>query len=667
MDASRQSEQAGLIWPSLFEGRESQESIDLRQKKFQQLWALHQTEIDFVVNQVDETLVDSVLDFVRSKDEKKILGRLRTGLIVSGTTRNTQRDLFQGWKTRQSGDTQEIFIELHPSKCPNLQVTLKNVIRMAISQHGGSQEYTTFLAKQKALIPMNFDLELLQRYVEQHQISRVLLSVTDVETFDTGILSELIAMASAWLGRIPFQLLINIATTVELFESRISRSVAASLDAKVFQSADDNADPLYRIYSAVQHNSETDVFLGPPVLKVLTELAEDQSTTTATFTRAIKYAFMTHFFANPLSTLDSKSNSDLSGDKLLCQAIRNTPGFQGRCEQLAKGDKTHLHQARELIRSDDTLLTDTIEVLQANRTRLRSSLEAVQLLHMIYELLELTPMSPLALELQLITSLPHLRESDVYLDIESALIDLRPEQFANFLKTFMILATKTQFTESSNEVATGGKGAVSEEFLGKIRDIGTSGTAEEGPQHQFTRFLTSYIELKVLDKPDNDSSSTPSLATTSPFHAYLSEATVLSTRSPMNAVLHARPRYALERALTRPADYLGCECCMANKHGEISDRTTLPATSLLLTLLNEAGNIVNVRDLWDAFRETIASTNAPETDEEEDVAAEKPDEDRLYLALFYGALADLRHLGFLRSSKRKPGVECIAKTAWMGL
>lgn len=541
---------------------------------------------------------------------------------------------------------------------------------MAISQHGGPQEYTAFLAQQKALIPMNFDLELLQRYVEQHQISRVLLSVADVETFDTGILSELISMASAWLGRIPFHLLINIATTIELFESRISRSVAASLDAKVFQSADDNADPLHRIYSAVQHNSETDVFLGLPVLKVLAELAEDQSTTTATFTRAIKYAFMTQFFANPLSALDSKANSDLSGDKLLCQAIRNTPGFKARCEQLGKGDKTHHHLARELIRSDEALLADTTEVLKANRTRLKNSLEALQLLHLIYELLELAPLAPLALEVQLIASLPNLRESDVYLDIESALINLQPEQFANFLEAFMISATKTPSAEFSNEAATGGKGVVPEEFLGKIRNLGTSGMGEEGPQHQFTRLLTSYIELKVLDNPGNESSATPSLTATSPFHAYLSEATVLSTRSPLNAVLHARPRYALERALTRPADYLGCECCMANKHGEISDRTALPATSLLLTLLNEAGNIVNVRDLWDTFRETVASANAPsvdETDGVEDVVAEKPDEDRLYLALFYGALADLRHLGLLRSSKRKPGVECVAKTAWMGL
>ncbi|KAK5062472.1 hypothetical protein LTR84_004544 [Exophiala bonariae] len=671
--ASEHSEEGGITWPSLFAGKESQQSIANRQKKFQEFWALRQNEIEHVVNQVDESLVNSVLKFVRSPDGKQSQAKLRTGLIVSGPTKNTQRDLLQGWQTRTLEDVQEIFVELHPSQCPNLQVTLKTLIRMAISQHKGSQEYTTFLAKHKALIPMNFDLEILQRYVEQHQISRVILLLADVETFDTGILSEFISMTSSWLGRIPFQLLINIATTVELFESRISRSIASLLDAEVFQSANDTADPLYKIYSAVQHNNDTDIFLGPTVLKVLAELAEDQSTTTATFTRAIKYAFMTHFFANPLSTLDSKTTSDPSNDKKLCQAVRCTPGFKERCEQLAKGEKASRQRAHEVMSSDEALFRDALEVLQTSRTRLRNSLAAVQMLHTIYYTLEVAPVAPLDLEVQLITSLPRLLESDVYLDIETAVIDLGPDQFHDFTEALAESVTTANLpSESPSDNNT-----ELEKFLGEIRNLKTSQSATDSPQQRFMKLLSTHLEVKLqqyLEK-DNERSSTTQNATpaTSPFQSYLHEATVLHTRSPLTAVLHARPRYALERALIRPADYLGCECCAADKHGEISDRSALPATSLLLTLLNEAGNIVNVRDLWDAFREIVAGSGAAEgvvedaADDGDGDDEDKINEDRRALALFYGALADLRHLGLVRSSKRKPGVECVVKTAWMGL
>jgi origin recognition complex subunit 3 len=98
-------------------------------------------------------------------------------------------------------------------------------------------------------------------------------------------------------------------------------------------------------------------------------------------------------------------------------------------------------------------------------------------------------------------------------------------------------------------------------------------------------------------------------------------------------------------------------------------------------MLNEAGSIINVRDLWDAFRDTIAPTvlesemggaagrndgKDREGDEGEGEGIDAANERRL-LALFYRSLAELRHLGLIRQSKRKPGVDCIAKTAWMGL
>jgi hypothetical protein len=51
----------------------------------------------------------------------------------------------------------------------------------------------------------------------------------------------------------------------------------------------------------------------------------------------------------------------------------------------------------------------------------------------------------------------------------------------------------------------------------------------------------------------------------------------------------------------------------------------------------------------------------------DDATADKDDVDRRSLTVLYRALADLRHLGFVRPSKRKPGVDCIAKTVWMGL
>jgi len=88
-------------------------------------------------------------------------------------------------------------------------------------------------------------------------------------------------------------------------------------------------------------------------------------------------------------------------------------------------------------------------------------------------------------------------------------------------------------------------------------------------------------------------------------------------------------------------------------------------------MVNEAGVLVNVRDLWDAFRDTLSQSKRDHDDEDEDEDADDQDDvesnERQVLALFYRALAGLRYLGLIKQSKRKPGVECIQKTVWMGL
>lgn len=99
----------------------------------------------------------------------------------------------------------------------------------------------------------------------------------------------------------------------------------------------------------------------------------------------------------------------------------------------------------------------------------------------------------------------------------------------------------------------------------------------------------------------------------------------------------------------------------------------LPPTTLLWQLWYEAGNIVNVRDLWEAFSAaTVDQGEENEDDEgnEAGTAAERNHisntiDERLALALFYRSLAELRMLSFVKPTKRK--VDCVAKAAWKNL
>ncbi|KAK7756829.1 Origin recognition complex subunit 3 [Diatrype stigma] len=129
-----------------------------------------------------------------------------------------------------------------------------------------------------------------------------------------------------------------------------------------------------------------------------------------------------------------------------------------------------------------------------------------------------------------------------------------------------------------------------------------------------------------------------------------SEIWLYDSRTPYKDVFIPRPRAVVERALSRPHDYLGCSCC---KGGETQMAPTLPTTAILYQLYLETGSLVNVADLWSAYVAIVGGENEEGLDE------------RPALVLFYRGLAELRAMGFVKPSRKK--ADHIAKLAWKGL
>jgi origin recognition complex subunit 3 len=77
--------------------------------------------------------------------------------------------------------------------------------------------------------------------------------------------------------------------------------------------------------------------------------------------------------------------------------------------------------------------------------------------------------------------------------------------------------------------------------------------------------------------------------------------------SPHTEVFQPKPRFAIERALSAPHDYLGCECCGddGEEAGEGGLSSTQPATAILYQLYLESGALINVSDLWEAFNAMV--------------------------------------------------------------
>lgn len=96
-----------------------------------------------------------------------------------------------------------------------------------------------------------------------------------------------------------------------------------------------------------------------------------------------------------------------------------------------------------------------------------------------------------------------------------------------------------------------------------------------------------------------------------PQELLLHESFIYDLKSPYRDVFTPKPRYAIERALSCPHDYLGCSCCDASDNGL---SPTQPSTAILYQLYLESGALINISDLWSAFQ-TIVGGNQQENDE----------------------------------------------------
>ena len=87
-------------------------------------------------------------------------------------------------------------------------------------------------------------------------------------------------------------------------------------------------------------------------------------------------------------------------------------------------------------------------------------------------------------------------------------------------------------------------------------------------------------------------------------------------KSPYRDVFTPAPRYAVERALSAPHDYLDCECCEPGA-GALS--SSQPATAILYQLYLESGALINIGDLWLAFHAIVG----PEQGEGDEASEEQ--------------------------------------------
>jgi origin recognition complex subunit 3 len=410
---------------------------------------------------------------------------------------------------------------------------------------------------------------------------------------------------SSWLDRLPFVLLFGIATSAESFEERLAGNSLRYLDGQKFDvtQSDEIIEKLFRASIA---STDARLHVGPNLCRRMLDRQKDHVQNTQDFCDGLKYAYMSHFYASVPSVFlkYDVTFEQVSADAF--EAVRALPSFRHLVENLLEGGQAQ--HVRRILEENESLFAEITKHMQSGQYAMTTLSYAAKVLANIRESLQMSPSvrlssiwtraaagelagSPLIREtmlsikkipsdklVPLLTSLRDLEGNYFSLDTASA-----QEKLEGLLQN-ADAPLRTQHDVRNDSVRT--TVVAQKVLLSKHKAaLSEQDKAYSDLVTQFHDRLEAYFTSSFID----------------PKTLFLSEVFMYDLKSPHTEVFQPKPRFAVERALASPHDYLGCDCCSGVDGNPAALSSTQPATAIVYQMYLESGTLINVTDLWSAF------------------------------------------------------------------
>ncbi|KAK4897764.1 Origin recognition complex subunit 3 [Elasticomyces elasticus] len=647
-----------------------QTSWKQRRLAFDRAWSIPQRAIDARLHSINASTVDKVWTYLNLALKPDQPSSIRTGIILTGADGATEAGISKKIAEKvRVGKHRRILVPLSSSSGGNLKVLLKTLVQKATTRKAGpyddieedddDDELRTTRTKGHKLL--NYDLQLLYHHVREHKKEQVIVAVEDTEAFDSDLLSEFIELLGCWQDRIPFTCLLNVATSIDFLQQRLSKAAIRVLDGKVFDVAP-SSDEVEQVCEAL-FDSGAPLWIGSSLMGMALERQHDYIQSIDSFVKAVKYACMSAFYANALSVyLDTSAEHEaMAADHF--EALRQLDSFRTYARRLLDNHEVKLLE--NCLESDETLQTLVSGKITEGREKLRVMMHVLRVIRLLQQKLpntQVTPLSSLYVQvmsgklngspllrslLLTIRKVPSniaasvLRALQLYhLNNRDLLVDMQPVLFRLDALIDAQKETSTKPLRSEDDIHNS---TLRTTVVAQKVELSKQKSALSEQDKKYTELLVSLSDC--LAEFFEETLVNPSDLV---FH----EIFVYDLKSPYREVFTPRPRHACERALATPHDYLDCDCCGSHQEGENAEATlaaTQPATAVLYQLYLESGSLINASDLWHAFQAVLGDGK----------------EDAETMALFQRSLAEMRYLGMMKSTRKR--MDHVAKVMWHGL
>ncbi|KAF2831225.1 hypothetical protein CC86DRAFT_390876 [Ophiobolus disseminans] len=606
---------------------------------------------------VQQKIVDFISTATSSPDEPKFA--IPAGLIVAGPSIASHGPFFQRLGQNIKDETNSAYVVLTSGESPNLKTLLKNLIKKVTShvEDDDDDDLDRPASSRHGPKLLNYDLGHVQEWRKKNRVASIVIAFQDSEAFDAGLLADIVDLFNSWLDRLPFVLLFGIATSAESFEDRLAGRSLRYLEGEKFDVTQSD-DIIEKIFSATVASTASRLHVGPNLCRRMLDRQKDHVQNVQDFCDGLKYAYMSHFYASypTIFLRNGLAFEDLPAEAF--EAARNLPSFRRLVEDKLEDGRPG--NVRQLLESDQHLFQQITKSMETGQHALSTLSHAAQVLFSIRASLQISPSIRLssmwtrAAAGDMVGS-PILREtmlsikkisSDKFVDLLAALSSLHGDFFNMDLDTLQqelnsliekndtSAPLRTQHDVRNDSLRT--TVVAQKVLLSKHKAaLSEQDRAYSDLVGRFHDQLEEYFESAFID----------------PQSIFLSEVLIYDLKSPHTEVFQPKPRFAIERALATPHDYLGCDCCSGVDGNEAALAATQPATAIVYQMYVESGALINVSDLWSAF-------NAIAGDGEEDNEPKT-------MALFQRALAELKYIGLVKPSRKK--TDHVSKIMWKGL
>ncbi|PVH98589.1 hypothetical protein DM02DRAFT_42965 [Periconia macrospinosa] len=642
----------------------SQPQLPERLSAYRRIWTQQEKRIQQTLEDADSVTQEKIVRFIGAStpSEKEPQTPIPTGLVVAGPSIASHGSFFSRLGQSIKSETNSAYTVLTSGECPNLKTLLKCLVKKITSRTDDGDEdgdlHHSGVSARKGPRLLDFDLGHVQQWQNKNKTQHIVIAIQDTEAFDTAVLVELVDIIYSWLDRLPFVLLFGIATSAENFEDRMSGRSLRYLDGQKFDVTQSDVI-IEKLFGATLASTDVPLRIGPTLSHRLLDRQKDHVQNVQDFIDGLKYAYMSHFYANcPSIFLDEGLLfNDVSSESF--EALRNLPSFRRWIETMLENGNAS--DVRILLESDQSLYEKIVEHVGLGQAAMASLSQAASLFHVVRENLQLSP--PVRLSTiwtraaagDIIGS-PLFRET--MLSVKKTSSD-RLVPLLLFLKELDVEGSPIdwdRFYQNLDKLVQehAGSGPLRSQDDVRNDSVRTTVIAQKVLLSKHKATLSAqdkaYSDLvaRLFDELDKYFTS----AFIDPRALFLSEVLMYDLKSPHTEVFQPKPRFAIERALASPHDYLGCSCCDRSQgEGEAILAATQPATAILYQLFLESGVLINASDLWSAFEAIIGEDN-------------QEDESRTS-ALIQRALAELRYLGLVKPSRKN--TDHVGKIMWKGL